>query len=105
MEGYIVVFITAPKDKGIEIARSIVEKRMGACVNIVAQVNSIYWWKGNIEEDEESLLIVKTTAEKFGELKDFVKGIHPYTVPEIIALPILSGNEEYLRWMDENING
>ncbi|MCS6999124.1 MAG: divalent-cation tolerance protein CutA [Aquificaceae bacterium] len=103
MNGYYVVFITVPVEKSKELAEYIIQKRLGACVNVVPEVNSIYWWKGNIERDRESLLVVKTSAKKFEELLRGVKSIHPYTVPEIIALPIVAGNEDYLRWIDDSL--
>lgn len=101
---YYVVLITTPVDKGGEIARFIVEKKLGACVNIVPEVRSLYWWKGNIEDDRENLLVVKTSADKFPKLVEEVKKVHPYTVPEIIALPIAEGNGDYLNWIDESLS-
>ncbi|WP_461829404.1 divalent-cation tolerance protein CutA [Aquifex sp.] len=103
MNGYFVVLITAPVDKGEELANFIIENKLGACVNVVKEVNSIYWWKGNIERDKESLLIVKTSASRFKELVEKVKEKHPYTVPEIIALPIVGGNPDYLSWIDDSL--
>ncbi len=103
MKGYVVVLITTPVDRGEEIARFIVENKLGACVNVATEVRSLYWWKGNIEEDREALLIVKTSAERFGELLRRVKEVHPYTVPEIVALPIVAGNPDYLRWIEESL--
>ena len=103
MKGYYVVLITAPVDKGEELANFVIENKLGACVNVVKEVNSIYWWKGNIERDKESLLIIKTSADKFEELMAKVKDVHPYTVPEIIALPIVGGNPDYLSWIDESV--
>ncbi|HID66021.1 MAG TPA: divalent-cation tolerance protein CutA [Aquificaceae bacterium] len=103
MNGYYVVLITTPVDKGEEIANFIIENKLGACVNVVKEVRSIYWWKGNIEKDTEALLVVKTSAEKFNQLIREVKKIHPYTVPEIIALPIVAGNPEYLNWIDDSL--
>ena len=97
------VLITTPTDKGEELANFIVENKLGACVNVVSEVSSVYWWKGNIEKDRESLLIVKTTSERFSLLCEKVKSVHPYTVPEIIALPIVSGNEDYLKWIEESL--
>ena len=76
---------------------------MGACVNVVKDISSLYWWKGNIEKDSESLLVVKTSLEKLPQLTEEVKKVHPYTVPEIIALPIIGGNEDYLNWIDESL--
>lgn len=103
MEGYLVVLITTPVDKGEEIANFIVENKLGACVNVVPEVSSVYWWKGNIERDKEALLVVKTSIGKFRELLRKVKEIHPYTVPEIIALPIVAGNEDYLKWIEDSL--
>jgi periplasmic divalent cation tolerance protein len=95
--------ITVPTDKSLEIADYIVKNKLGACVNVVPEVNSIYWWKGNIERDKESLLVIKTFLQRLEELIKEVKSVHPYTVPEIIALPILGGNEDYLRWIDDSL--
>ncbi|MDQ7082524.1 MAG: divalent-cation tolerance protein CutA [Aquificota bacterium] len=103
MNGYVVVLITAPKEKGQEIADFIVKNKLGACVNVVPSVSSTYWWKGNIEKDEESLLVVKTTTARLSLLTEMVKEVHPYTVPEIIALPIVGGNDDYLHWIGESI--
>ncbi len=104
MRGYFVVLITTPEHKGQEIADYIIENKLGACVNVVPRVNSVYWWKGNIEKDSEALLVVKTSAEKLKELIERVKEVHPYTVPEIIALPIVAGNEDYLSWIDDSLS-
>jgi len=103
MKGYCVVFITVPTDKGEEIGEIIVKEKLGACVNIVDVENSIYWWKGNIEKDKEKLLIIKTSLKKLEELIEKVKSVHPYTVPEIIAMPIIGGNEDYLNWIDGSL--
>ncbi|RTZ69207.1 MAG: divalent-cation tolerance protein CutA [Aquificaceae bacterium] len=103
MKGYCVVLITTPVDKGEDIANYIVENKLGACVNVVKEVKSLYWWKGNIENDKESLLIIKTSLEKLPKLTEEVKKIHPYTVPEIIALPVIGGNGDYLNWIDESL--
>ncbi|RMH09354.1 MAG: divalent-cation tolerance protein CutA [Aquificota bacterium] len=104
MLGYCVVLITVPVDKAQELADFIINNKLGACVNVVPEVNSIYWWKGNVERDKESLLVVKTSTTKFPELLKGVKSIHPYTVPEIIALPIIAGNEDYLKWIDDSLS-
>jgi periplasmic divalent cation tolerance protein len=100
---YKVVLITAPKGKGVEIARRIVEERLAACVNVVSGVTSIYWWEGKVNVDDEDLLIVKTRGDAVGALVRRVKEIHPYTVPEIIALDIVEGNPDYLRWVEEEV--
>ena len=96
--GLLVVYITAPRDKAGEIARKLVEERLAACVNIVEKVRSIYWWEGRVEEDEEALLVVKTTVSRFEELLRRVKEIHPYQVPEVVALPVVACLGEYCGW-------
>jgi periplasmic divalent cation tolerance protein len=103
--GYVVVLITAPVEKAPEIATFLVEKKLAACVNVIEQVHSTYWWMGKIENDTEGLLIAKTKSELFKKLMEEVKKVHPYGVPEIIALPIADGNENYLRWIDESLKG
>ncbi len=103
MRGYCVVLITAPVDKAETIAEEIINKKWGACVNTVMEISSIYWWKGKIERDKEALLVVKTSLDKLGELTEGVKSVHPYTVPEIIALPIIGGNEDYLNWIEDSL--
>lgn len=105
MTEYIVVFITVPdKDKTAEeLALKIVENKLGACVNIIPSVNSVFFWQGKVEEEKEKLLIIKTKRSLFNKLKSFVEENHPYQVPEIIGLPILIGNEEYLKWIEETV--
>ena len=100
---YCVVLITTPVGKGEEIANLIVEEKLGACVNRVENISSVYWWQGKVEKDKEELLIVKTTFGKFKELTERVREVHPYSVPEIIALPIAEGNEDYLNWIEESL--
>lgn len=98
---YVVVFITVDSQ---ETARKITDKllteRKAACVNIIPKVESQYWWQGKIESTNELLLIVKTHAVLLEELIALVKQNHPYSVPEIIALPIIGGNKDYLKWID-----
>ncbi len=103
MYRYYVAFITVPVEKARDIAEYIIKEKLGACVNVISEVSSIYWWKGNIERDKESLLVVKTSSSKIRDLIDKVKSVHPYTVPEIIAMPIEVGNEDYLRWIDASL--
>ena len=96
----ILVFTTVPKGKGKEIAKQLLEKRLIACANIV-ESNSLYWWDNKIEESEEELLILKTRDELYDKLEYELKQIHPYEVPEIIAVEVKDGNAEYLRWIDK----
>ncbi len=101
--GHIVVFITVSSpEEGEKIGKALVEKRLAACVNIIPGLRSIYRWEGKICDDRELLLIAKTTEELFKELEQEVKSQHSYKVPEIIALQIVNGSEDYLSWIDEN---
>lgn len=98
----IVVYITAPNEQdAAKIARSLVEEKLVACVNIVPGLRSIYSWQGTIEDDAEVLMICKTRHELFGALQQRVKALHSYTVPEIIALPVVAGSEDYLAWLHD----
>ncbi len=103
MRGYAVVLITVPGEKAEELMRLLVEERLCACVNLVRGVKSLYWWRGKVEEGEEHLLLGKTDLARVGELTRRVKEVHPYTVPEIIAIPIVAGNPDYLSWIDESL--
>ncbi|MCJ7533366.1 MAG: divalent-cation tolerance protein CutA [Anaerolineales bacterium] len=98
----IVVLITAPsKEVGKQIARVLLEQELAACVNIISSIDSIYTWEGKICNDEEVLLVVKSRAELFeNQLVPAVQAIHPYRVPEIIALPIKMGAKSYLDWIE-----
>ena len=98
---FIVVLITAPGQEAAEkIAAELLGKKIAACVNIVPSIQSIYNWKGEAQNDREVLLLVKTRASLFQErLVPAVKAVHPYEVPEIIALPVLMGSQSYLDWM------
>ncbi|KAH7728061.1 CutA1 divalent ion tolerance protein [Aphelenchoides avenae] len=105
MSLFSVVQVTAPSmEVGQQIAREIVGKKLAACVNIVPQVKSIYSWKGNIEEDSEVLMIIKTKTERVDDLKRTVLQNHPYDVPEFISLPIQTGSEAYLKWLGEQVD-
>lgn len=99
----IVTFITSPsEDEAAGIARALVESRLAACVNIVRNIRSIYAWQGNIEDDTEVLMIAKTQRNLFDALSAKVRELHSYDVPEIIALSIIDGSEDYLEWIKES---
>ncbi|HKV24426.1 MAG TPA: divalent-cation tolerance protein CutA [Candidatus Acidoferrum sp.] len=85
------------------VARSVVEKRLAACVNILrSPVESHYRWNGRVEKSREILLFIKTTARRLGALEREVKRLHSYEVPEFIALPVVAGSKSYLDWLDQN---
>jgi len=97
----IIVLITAgSEEEARKIGESLVEGKKAACVNIVPGMDSLFWWEGKIDSARESLLLVKTRASLFPEIVEMVKGTHSYDVPEIIALPITAGSEDYLKWLD-----
>ena len=102
MVNAIVVLVTAPsEDMGKQIAGALLKKKLAACVNIIAPINSLYVWRGETCDDEEVLLIIKSRAELFeNKIIPAVKAIHPYDVPEIIALPVLLGDKDYLDWIE-----
>lgn len=99
---HIVVFCTVPNaDEGARIGRVLVEERLAACVNLVDGLRSIYLWKGAVSDDKEALLVIKTKPAQFEPLRARLVALHPYEVPEVIALPIVAGHEPYLAWIDE----
>jgi periplasmic divalent cation tolerance protein len=101
--GETVVFITAPgEDEAAGIAKTLVEEKLAACVNIIRNVRSIYRWQGKIQDDAEVLLIVKTQNSRFRALCERVKELHSYEVPEVISLPITQGSQDYLKWLIES---
>ena len=103
---YIVVFITAnTMEEAQQIAKLLLEQRQAACVNIISEVDSSFWWEGKIDSAQESLLIIKTRASLLPEIIKLVKEAHSNTVPEIIALPIVGGNQEYMDWINDSVNG
>jgi periplasmic divalent cation tolerance protein len=102
MEQYLVALVTVPsKEVGRKVAHVLLEKKLAACINIVPSVNSLYNWQGKPADDEECLLFIKTKASIFeSEFVPAVKSVHPYDVPEIIALPIVMGSKSYLDWIE-----
>jgi len=102
-EEILVVLSTFPD---VEMARRIAEKlvtqNLAACANITAQVESIYRWQGKIESATEALAVFKLTANRYAAFEKALRALHPYKVPEIIALPVTHGSNEYLRWVCEN---
>ncbi len=101
--GQLIVFITtASAEEGARLGRALLDERLAACVNALP-VASAYWWRGQIEEAAETLLIVKTVDRHLEALTARVRALHSYSVPEVVALPIVGGNADYLRWIDESV--
>lgn len=101
---YYLVLCTCPEDGSAErIAEALVDGRLAACVNIVKDLTSIYRWQGQRETASECLLLIKTRRDRYRELESAIAGLHPYEVPEVIALPLEAGLAAYLRWLDEQV--
>ena len=102
----IVVLMTAPNaDEATQVAEMLVERKLAACVQILPPMTSIYVWKGEVQRENEILLVAKSTRAKFDELEEAVRAIHSYETPEIIALPIVAGSQSYLSWLSSCLEG
>jgi periplasmic divalent cation tolerance protein len=102
-EEYIIVFCTVPDQAAADaITEKVIAEKLTPCVNIIPGLVSVYRWKGKINRDSELLLVMKTKRELFEKLSSAIKEIHPYEVPEIIAVPLSAGFPPYLSWIDEN---
>ena len=99
MEHYVVLVTTPDEDTARSISEVLVKDNLAKCVNIIKEVKSVFHWEGKIDQEKEALMIIKTKKENFKSLMEKVKTLHPYTVPEIIALPIVEGSEDYLNWL------
>ncbi len=88
-------------DRARELARQLLDERLAACVNLLPGVHSLYRWRGELHEDPEVLMIMKTTRTRFDALRKRLAELHPYEVPELIALPIVDGLSSYLEWMNQ----
>ena len=101
---YIVLFITtATTNEAQRISKVLLEQKKVACVNIVPRVSSLFWWENKLDSAHESLLIVKPKASLLNEVVELVRKIHSYDIPEIIALPIVGGNQDYLQWIGKEV--
>ncbi|MGH9853476.1 MAG: divalent-cation tolerance protein CutA [Blastocatellia bacterium] len=104
MSDALVVLTTVEKQEdGARLARLLIERKLAACAQVLAPMISIYRWRGEIEQSGEVLLLIKTTRAAYQELEDAIKQNHPYETPEIIALPVETGSNDYLSWLDSSI--
>jgi len=104
MTDKIVVLTTCASDEeAARIARAVVEKRLAACVSVMPAVRSFYRWKGAIEDDQESLMVIKSSRALFDQLRVEIEKLHSYELPEVIAVPIVDGSEGYLEWLDREL--
>jgi periplasmic divalent cation tolerance protein len=100
----LVVLCTCPVEAAPALARGLVDKRLAACVNLLPQVQSIYRWQDQVQQDNESLLLIKTTSERYAQLEQHLREHHPYSVPEVLAVPASLGLEAYLQWVVEAVD-
>ena len=104
MTDKIVVLSTCASEEEAEaLARSMVEQRLAACVNVIPRMRSYYRWKGALESAEEWLLLIKTTASAFPGVRDAIRELHSYELPECVQIPIETGSPDYLNWIQENV--
>ena len=104
MTDKIVILVTAASlEECKKIARHLVENRLAACVNISQPVRSVYRWEGQIADEEEFLMLIKSTRELFPELKSEISRIHSYHTPEIICIPVVDGSRNYLQWVSDSV--
>jgi periplasmic divalent cation tolerance protein len=102
----LVVFCTFPNpEKAAEVARTIVDERRAACVNLLPAVRSIYSWQGEVCDDAEALAVIKTSAGRFEALRSRIVELHPYDCPEVIAMPVCAGHADYLKWVVDSTPG
>ena len=103
MSDELIVFVTTPNsDEASRIAEALVSERLAACVNLVAAIESVYRWEGKVTRDREALMIIKTTRDRYAELERRVKELHSYSTPEVVALRIDRGSEQYLNWLRDS---
>jgi len=99
----VILITTGSEEEAHRIADQLLNQRKAACVNIMPKIDSLFWWQGKLDSAQESLLVIKTKASELKEITELVKKVHSYEVPEVIALPIVGGNEDYLKWLDTTL--
>ena len=106
MTAYIQVITTTETKAGAQaIANALVERRLVACVQVIGPIKSTYWWQGEIEPAEEWLCVIKSRQDLYERLEEAIREVHPYDVPEILAVPVIAGSKDYLRWLDGELEG
>ncbi len=105
MKEIVVLSTTNSMESASRIAQALVESGEAACVNIVPGLRSIYRWRGKLCDDSEMLLLIKTTEAGFEAARARICALHPYELPEVIALPVVAGDEKYLRWLSDSVSG
>jgi periplasmic divalent cation tolerance protein len=106
MTEYIQVFTTTDtKENARQIAKKVVEKNLAACAQIIGPISSIFWWKNNINEEEEWLIIIKSRNDLYEDLEHAIIKAHKYEIPEILAVPVVAGAKSYLEWLEGEVEG
>lgn len=99
-----IVLVTASsREEAEKIVQRLLEEKLIACANIISPVHSLFWWQGKIDQAQEHLILMKTRRDLFEKLTEIVKSLHSYTVPEIIAIPIIEGSADYMAWLNESL--
>ncbi|OPZ56995.1 MAG: Divalent-cation tolerance protein CutA [Synergistetes bacterium ADurb.Bin520] len=101
---HLLAFVSAPPEVGRTLAQALVDEKTAACVQIIPGAASFYRWKGRIESDQESLLLIKTLRSCLPRIRALVEKIHPYEIPELLCLPIVGGLDRYLDWLRDNVD-
>ncbi|MET0062228.1 MAG: divalent-cation tolerance protein CutA [Candidatus Thiodiazotropha endolucinida] len=97
----LLILCTAPdRETALKLSRSLLEQRLAACVNLSPPVTSVYHWQGRLEESEEILLLIKTTEQQYNNVEATLRAQHPYELPEIIAVPVEQGLDDYIDWVE-----
>jgi len=102
MEAKVVLTTCGSKEEAEKIAQALVERRLAACVNMVPAIESVYRWEGKVESATEWLLLIKTTAGRFEAVREAIREMHSYDLPECVMISIEGGSPEYLKWIEEN---
>lgn len=101
---FIVIYCTVPnRNEGREIARALVKHKIVACVNIIDKIESIFLWDGELTEEKEAMMIIKTKKDMFENVNSVIQKLHSYNVPEVIAMPIIEADDTYLKWIDHEV--
>jgi periplasmic divalent cation tolerance protein len=101
---YIVILSTVGNvEEASRIAEHLVSNHLVACVNIIRGIQSVYWWKDQVQRDEECLMLIKTEHSKFAEVEQAIRSLHSYEVPEVISLPLENGSTKYLQWIENSL--
>ena len=100
MNDAVIVFTSLPdREAAMKLASELVAKKLAACVNVLSECTSVYRWKGAVENAREVPVLIKTRAARYAEVEDAIRGLHPYELPEIIAVPVVRGFDDYLQWV------